>query len=77
MLSGNTCVKRADEQTDASDTPRLKSDSEETYAMDIDKSAARIDVESDHSMQNVLSKSGYLPQDCIDVMISLGWDRTN
>lgn len=30
----------------------------------------------DCSARNIANWSSYLPSDCVDVMISLGWDRT-
>jgi hypothetical protein len=30
----------------------------------------------ERSAKNIANWSSYLPSDCVDVMISLGWDRT-
>jgi hypothetical protein len=40
------------------------------------KSGQETPEEIRHSEQNILTWMTYLPQDCIEVMIRLGWDRS-
>ena len=38
--------------------------------------ASGISKTVDRSTRNIANWSSYLPADCIEVMVSLGWDRT-
>jgi hypothetical protein len=34
------------------------------------------DADAERSAENILLWRSYLPQDCVDTMIAMGWDRT-
>jgi hypothetical protein len=39
--------------------------------------ACGISVARERSARNIADWSSYLPADCVEVMVSLGWDRTS
>jgi hypothetical protein len=42
----------------------------------LDLSSGNTDIDIAHSEENVLNWMEYLPQDCIETMIRMGWDCT-